>query len=35
MIDLADIPHVLAPFSSLASFLHIAKLISRAAYDRL
>lgn len=35
MIDLPDMPHVLAPTSSLKSMVHVAKMVARTARDRL
>jgi succinate dehydrogenase/fumarate reductase flavoprotein subunit len=35
MIDLPDMPHVLAPTSSVKSALHVAKMAGRTAADRL
>jgi succinate dehydrogenase/fumarate reductase flavoprotein subunit len=35
MLDLADMPHVLNPFGSLESFVHVLRMVLRAARDRL
>nr|WP_298105444.1 FAD-dependent oxidoreductase [uncultured Shinella sp.] len=35
MIDLPDMPHVLAPTDSIRSALHVARMVGRTARDRL
>jgi succinate dehydrogenase/fumarate reductase flavoprotein subunit len=35
MIDLPDMPHILAPTNSVKSFLHVAGMVARVARDRL
>src|SRR3546814_5432393 len=35
MIDLPDMPHVLAPTSSIKSAVHVAKMVAQTARDRL
>jgi succinate dehydrogenase/fumarate reductase flavoprotein subunit len=35
MLDLPDMPHVLAPFSSMKSALHVARMVARVLRDRL
>jgi succinate dehydrogenase/fumarate reductase flavoprotein subunit len=35
MVDLPDVPHVLNPFGSVKSFMHVLGMLSRLARDRL
>lgn len=35
MIDLSDMQHVLAPFGSAKSFVHVAKMVGRLGRDRI